>query len=246
MQFEPASQPEAGEFRTALIDSCGAVSRAVEKYEEEKSPSSLDSLLYHSNRLYRLLLASSGEEELEQVGRSISLLLELEELLGDSSHSASSVRRHSPRGRGRPKFDICKEQIEHLLKLNFSCLKIASLLGVSLRTLRRRMTDYDLSVTGLYSDINDRDLKGVVREIQSSFPNCGYRMMDGHLRLRGIRVTQARIRNCMHAVDPEGVALRWRQAIQRRKYRVAGPLALWHIDGNHKLIRYVYIILPPL
>ena len=127
MQFEPASQPEAGEFRTALIDSCGAVSRAVEKYEEEKSPSSLDSLLYHSNRLYRLLLASSGEEELEQVGRSISLLMELEELLGDSSHSASSVRRHSPRGRGRPKFDICKEQIEHLLKLNFSCLKIAYL-----------------------------------------------------------------------------------------------------------------------
>ena len=108
------------------------------------------------------------------------------------------------------------------------------------------MTDYDLSVTGLYSDINDPDLKKVVREIQSSFPNCGYRMMDGHLRLRGIRVTQARIRNCMHAVDPEGVALRWRQGIQCMKYRVAGPLALWHINGNHKLIRYVYIILPPL
>ena len=24
----------------------------------------------------------------------------------------------------------------------------------------------------------------------------------------------------------------------RRKYHVPGPLALWHVDGNHKLIRY--------
>lgn len=57
-----------------------------------------------------------------------------------------------------------KEQIEHLLKLNFSCPKIASLLVMSLRTLRRRMTEYDLSVMGLYSDISDRDMKEVVRK----------------------------------------------------------------------------------
>ena len=99
------------------------------------------------------------------------------------------------------------------------------------------MSKYQLSVAQRYSDISDSKLLRLVRDIQKSFPNCGYRMMDGHLRHRGTRVSQARIRSAMHNVDPEGVALRWRQAIKRRQYRVAGPLALWHIDGNHKLIR---------
>ena len=87
--------------------------------------------------------------------------------------------------------------------------------------------------------MSEHELERMVNEIQSSFPNCGYRMMDGHLRQRGVRITHARIRNCMHKVDPEGVILRWRECIQQRQYRVSGPLALWHIDGNHKLIRYV-------
>ena len=177
---------------------------------------------------------------LERVGTSIGLLTIIEEELSDGNHVESTVRVAScPSQRGRPRFDIHKEQLEHLLHLNFACSKIASMLGVSLRTVRRRMTEYGLSVSSLYSEMSEHELERMANEIQSSFPNCGYRMMDGHLRQRGVRITQARIRNCMHKVDPEGVILRWRECIQRRQYRVSGPLALWHIDGNHKLIRYV-------
>ena len=47
----------------------------------------------------------------------------------------------------------------------------------------------------------------------------------------------------MQRVNPEGCLLRsldlkTLNVLQRRKYQVYGPLALWHIDGNHKLIRY--------
>ncbi len=199
------------QFEVAVQSSCAAVTRAVQKNDEEKSPSSLDGLLYHAHQLHRLLLArAGGENELEQVGRSITLLNELEETLEDSGYVAS-VNSHTQRG--RPKFDIGKEQIEHLLKLKFSCPRIASLLGVSLRTIRRRMTDFSLTVSNLYSEINNNDLERTINGIYSSYPNCGYRMMDGHLCRLGIRVTQARIRNCMHVIDPEGVALRWRQTI---------------------------------
>lgn len=38
-----------------------------------------------------------------------------------------------------------------------------------------------------------------------------------------------------------GVEMRKKTALKRREYSVAGPNALWHIDGNHKLIRLVYI-----
>ena len=139
---------------------------------------------------------------------------------------------------GRPKFNITREQIQHLLELHFSCPKIACLIGVSLRTIRRRMAEYELSVSNFYANISDEELERQVNEIRVIYPNCGYRMMDGHLRQRGIRITQSRIRNTMHKVDPDGVVQRWRDTIRRRKYRVSGPIALWHIDGNHKLIRY--------
>ena len=228
------------EFMVVVARSCRAVERAVEKYDEEKSPTSLDSLLFCTNELYRLLMATSGEQnqDLEEVGRGIGLLNEIEERTGEPDITGYTANpTPSYQSRGRPKFDIHKEQIEHLLNLNFTCPKIADLLGVSLRTIRRRMDEYGLSVSHFYSSISDHELLRVMKDIYSSFPNCGYRMMDGHLRRRGIRVSQARIRSSIHCVDPEGVALRWRQAIKRRQYRVAGPLALWHIDGNHKLIR---------
>ena len=228
------------EFMVVVARSCRAVERAVENYDEEKSPTSLDSLLFCTNELYRLLMATSGEQnqDLEEVGRGIGLLNEIEERTGEPDITGYTANpTPSYQSRGRPKFDIHKEKIEHLLNLNFTCPKIADLLGVSLRTIRRRMDEYGLSVSHFYSSISEHELLRVMKDIYSSFPNCGYRMMDGHLRRRGIRVSQARIRSSIHCVDPEGVALRWRQAIKCRQYRVAGPLALWHIDGNHKLIR---------
>lgn len=40
-------------------------------------------------------------------------------------------------------------------------------------------------------------------------------------------------------VDPAGAAQRaMSHRLHRRAYRVAGPNSLWHIDGNHKLIRW--------
>jgi hypothetical protein len=41
----------------------------------------------------------------------------------------------------------------------------------------------------------------------------------------------------MKRVNPVGSAFRSIQQIHRRTYSVAGPNSLWHIDGNHKLIR---------
>ena len=68
------------EFMVVVARSCRAVERAVEKYDEEKSPTSLDSLLFCTNELYRLLMATSGEQnqDLEEVGRGIGLLNEIE------------------------------------------------------------------------------------------------------------------------------------------------------------------------
>ena len=120
--------------------------------------------------------------------------------------------------RGRPRLDIKPEQLEYLLHLGFQCSKIAEVMGVSLSTIRRRMSEFGLSVTALYSSVTDHELDVIVSQIQHEFPNCGYHLMHGHLVCRGHRVSQARIRESMHRVNPEGVALRWISAVQRRKY----------------------------
>ncbi|KAJ7877579.1 hypothetical protein B0H14DRAFT_2288963, partial [Mycena olivaceomarginata] len=43
-------------------------------------------------------------------------------------------------------------------------------------------------------------------------------------------------------VDGLGQVLRQRKVIRRRKYEVARPHALWHVDGHHKQILCGFVI----
>ena len=64
--------------------------------------------------------------------------------------------------------------------------------------------------------------------------------MRGFLLSRNVHVSWERTREAVRRIDPEGVLLRSLQLniIQRRVYSVRVALALWHMDSNHKLIRY--------
>ena len=73
---------------------------------------------------------------------------------------------HENRG-GRPRFDVKQEQLEYLLDLGFNCPKVAEVLGVSLSTIRRRMSEFGLSVTALYSSVTDQELDVLVSQIVS-------------------------------------------------------------------------------
>ena len=46
----------------------------------------------------------------------------------------------------------------------------------------------------------------------------------------------------MQRVDPNGVSSRVRQCLRRRTYSVPSPNSLWHLDDNHKLIRWRIVI----
>jgi len=111
---------------------------------------------------------------------------------------------------------------------------IASMLGVSERTVQRRLSEFVIDSTGTLSDIDDLTLDTTIHSLQMQFSNSGYRMMLGHLRARG---QQTRGRVSVQRIDPRRTVLRWFQITERRSYNVASPNALWHIDGNHKLVR---------
>ena len=87
-----------------------------------------------------------------------------------------------------------------------------------------------------------KNLASFYEKLEKIIPESGYRMMLGHLRARGYRVPQLRVRQMLQKEDPEGTVTRWMNTVKRRVYSVSGPNALWHIDGNHKLIKYLVIL----
>ena len=134
------------------------------------------------------------------------------------------------------------EDVEFLRGLRFSWTKIASIIGVSRSTLYRRLQDEGISLQTAFTCISNEDLDRIVLEIKRNHPNSGERLMIGHLQRLGIIVQRYRLRASIHRVDPVNTAARRSLTIRRRTYSVAGPNEMWHVDGNHKLIRWRLVI----
>ena len=163
----------------------------------------------------------------------------------DTAYSTSVTITPGP---GRRRYDISKDQLEHLRSLYFSWQKIADMLQVSVSTIQRRRREFGLSDEfERYSDITDDELDQIYASVTGNScegpltPNVGRRRFIGALRSRGLRIQRWRVSECLRRVDPVGTALRWRMTIHRRKYFVPTPNSLWHIDSGHKLIRYKLI-----
>ena len=207
------------------------------EFIEQSDPHMLDYLIFLSEQLYRCLNAYGEPGNADNVAEAITLLLSLQNELDNMNGNAdvcTVIRNGRP---GRPSYAVSEEQLLHLFEIGFSATHIACMLGVSVRTIRRRMNDIGLRVSDLYSALPDNELDIIVNEILIQFPNSGYRMMTGHLKRRGIRVQQHRLRESLHRISPASIATRWNASITRRVYSVRAPLSLWHIDGLHKMIR---------
>ncbi|KAK9977235.1 hypothetical protein ABG768_019056 [Culter alburnus] len=95
------------------------------------------------------------------------------------------------------------------------------------------MKRFNLNHSLAYSEVTDVDLDALITDI-------GVR---AQLRAAGIRVQRHRVRRSLVRINPRAAALRaMSQRPHRRLYSVAGPNSLWHLDGNHKLIRWRIVI----
>ena len=109
---------------------------------------------------------------------------------------------------GRPSFQVSPDQLSFLVENGFSVPQMADMIGVSVRTIRRRMSEFGLSIQAQYSTITNSELDRIVSEIQAQFPLCGNRQMQGHLLSRGYRIQQSRIRESQRRVDPDGAIIK--------------------------------------
>lgn len=136
---------------------------------------------------------------------------------------------------GRPKYNVKKEQLEHLRETGMTWRQIASCLGVHPRTIARRRNELVVEDNS-FDNISNANLDACIRQILSLTPYAGQTLIWGSLRGRGVRVQPWRVRERLNAVDPIGRAVRQRFLISRRIHNVGSANSLWHIDSNHKVI----------
>lgn len=144
---------------------------------------------------------------------------------------------------GRPKFVINIDVVKLLREQDFSWTKIGEILGVSASTIKRLRQEYNIQdPIQPYSLLSDNELDVVVKRLKQNYPFSGIRMLMGALQSEGIKITRERLQNSIKRIDIFGNISRSIRTTMRRTYRVAGPNALWHIDGHHKLIKWKFVI----
>ena len=212
----------------------------INKLESRYYSSNIDYVRYKIDWICTLLVRLGGtlEESVLPYLLDAAWMLAVIDQENDESSICSPTEVKSG-FRGRPKFDISCEQLEYFLDNGFKATEIAKMLCVSVKTVYRRLEENGLSMRDTYAVLTEQELDEIIKNVLVEFPNCGYKSMRGHLLSAGYKVQENRIRESMRRADPDGTVVRALQirVTHRRSYSVRSPLSLWHMDGNHKLIR---------
>eukprot|EP00794_Sanderia_malayensis_P013642 gene13642-15069_t len=146
---------------------------------------------------------------------------------------------------GKFEFSTEKEAITYYFKRHFSNKTIVMFLqqyqgiSISVRTLKRRLSEYGLS-RNQHKNLADASIREIIeREIHGPSSLKGYRGMWNTLRCSyGIIIPRDRVMRLLKDVDPEGTSLCQARRLHRRVYTSPGPNTCWHIDGYDKLKPY--------
>jgi hypothetical protein len=133
--------------------------------------------------------------------------------------------------------DEQRNYIEYYFHLGYKYEDIVNLLNIyhgismSVRTLKRRLLQYDLRKKNL--NINEQELRTIIRkEIEGVGQLSGYRKIWHLLRINHhIHAPRKLVAQIVHDLDPQASKERKGNKLKRRKYLSYGPNHCWHIDG---------------
>lgn len=83
--------------------------------------------------------------------------------------------------KGRPQIPIGEDTLLCLLRAHFSSSAVASMLGVSPRTIRRRIAQYGMEDETAFCSISDTELDDITQHFINDHPNAGERSYSGFL-----------------------------------------------------------------
>ena len=161
-----------------------------------------------------------------------------------------TVKRHRPAlvqavytGQvGRPEKLINDDWLWQCVKSNRSLgwTELAKVLGINRNTLYKKLKKIGLHKH--FSEITDMDLDQAIRLYKTLRPESGLRYVTGFLGCHGLKIQQDWVRDSIERIDRLGNALRCHETILRCKYMSHYFGAVVHLDGNHKLIKWGFVI----
>ncbi len=140
--------------------------------------------------------------------------------------------------------DVEREVIEHYFHLGYKYELITQLLKnqhgieMSVRTLKRRLCDYQLFRRKENENFYEEHVRNIIRqEMQGPGSLAGYRKMWHILRLKHqLHVPRQLVARILRELDPEASTMRRMRRLKRRQYVSQGPNQCWHIDGVYTMI----------
>ena len=131
-----------------LCDAIRDIISDIDRLEVTRGPSNdLQPIIGKLDLVQRLAVSQDVDEVVaEDVGSAYRKLVETEQ----SNQVGYQAPLNCGGRQGRPSFEISEEQLQFLLEQGFKVKQISSILGVSSRTVERRMSSFGLSISGRY------------------------------------------------------------------------------------------------
>ena len=122
---------------------------AIDRFIGSGDPSiDFQPVVFKLDFLQRITVSLDVDDEVtELVGLAYSMLAEMDQR--NHVNCAYQAPLNSSGKRGRPSYEITEEQLLFLLEQGFQVCDISNILGVSARTVERRMSKFGLSVSGI-------------------------------------------------------------------------------------------------
>lgn len=139
---------------------------------------------------------------------------------------------------GRPNVAATALQVKNMYELGFTVSQMASHYHISRPTVYKLLAGAGIQYSTRYNSISDSELDSIITEIKRTHPNEGEVNIMGHLRARKLHVQRMRVRGSIHRVDPQGPSVRSSRTFRHRVYETPCPNYVWHMDGNHKLVKW--------
>ena len=175
---------------TRVLPSLRSVINALVPTQDGRSvsPDQMDAFILTVELAYREVLLiehteglNANEESAKQYIRmALNVLREAMDTAGRVL-CASRPQVETSGTAGRPRFFVPREHLEYLVENRFTVPQIAELIGVSPRTVHRRLAEFGISISSQYAEVTDEYLELVMSSIQKEYPWCGNRQMCGHL-----------------------------------------------------------------
>ena len=129
------------------------IESAITSIDRAKDTDDISSLVLRLDYLNRVIVEVELPDSIvSSLGEVLSILREKEM---EPDWEISSTDIEPIRRRGRPSFDVKEEQLSFLVENDFKVPEISLMLGVSTRTVERRLSSFGISISGKLEDFVD-------------------------------------------------------------------------------------------